>query len=218
MESTTSRYAITFLFDEKNDWLSKYLSYIDYPTTEKYAFSFSKDYKAIKKQDIVFVLGYTRILDETFLADNRLVLVVHESNLPQGKGFSPVMRQVLNGTASIPICLIQATNAVDSGDILLKSSFALNGSELYDEIRAKQAEATKQIISEFLTIYPDYSLTRQVGNESFFKKMVPKDHELDVDETIRNQFNKLRIGNNNGWPSFFLLDGKTYVIKIFKRG
>ena len=45
----------------------------------------------------MFVIGYTKILPKEFLEGNKLVLVIHESDLPKGKGFSPVQWQILEG-------------------------------------------------------------------------------------------------------------------------
>jgi len=52
-------------------------------------------------------------------------LVVHESDLPRGKGFAPVKWQILDGKKEIPVCLLETTEQVDSGDILGKYTFNL---------------------------------------------------------------------------------------------
>ena len=55
----------------------------------------------IKKFDVVFVLGFTRILKNDFLQANNQVLIVHESNLPTVRDSSPLQWQILEGKDDI---------------------------------------------------------------------------------------------------------------------
>lgn len=208
--------SITFLFDKSNDWIRPYFSKEILPDIPEYEYHFSFSPEDIVGQDIVFILGYTKILDKEFLSAQKLCLVVHESDLPKGKGFCPVQWQVLEGNSEIPICLLEAAEQVDSGDIILQKSFILDGSELYEEIRDKQGKASLDIIREFLELYPDFKREEQVGEESFYTKRTPKDGELDITKSIDSQFDLLRIGNNQEWPSFFLKNGVKYILKIEK--
>ena len=55
----------------------------------------SKNKKRFFNFDILFILGYTRFLSSNFLRKNSLNLVVHESDLPKGRGLAPVQWQLL---------------------------------------------------------------------------------------------------------------------------
>lgn len=207
---------ITFLLDKKNNWIESYLlSSVLFRNSSAHAFKISHDPLNIQGQDIVFILGYTKILNEEFLKSNALNLVVHESALPKGKGFAPVQWQILEGAKSIPVYLLEAANKVDSGDIVYKDAFELTGYELYGEIREKQAKATLEIIRKFLDIYPNFTREKQIGTETFYPKRAAKDSELDINKNIKQQFNLLRIANNEEWPSFFYYEGKKYLLKIY---
>jgi methionyl-tRNA formyltransferase len=143
-------------------------------------------------------------------------LVVHESDLPKGKGYAPIQWQLLEGRSEITISLIEAAKKFDSGDILHQLKIVFDGTELYDEIREKQAIASIDIISDFLTSYPSISRSKQIGNESYYPKRTLADGELDISKTIKENLNLLRIGNNDEWPSFFYYNGVKYILKIFK--
>ena len=217
LEKHDAKYKVSFLFDHKNNWIIKYFSQKEFADTfKKYQFNFSINYKEIKNNDIVFILGYTNILGSNFLKSNKLNLVVHESDLPKGKGFAPVQWQILEGKNIIHILLLEAGEKVDSGDIILKDEFHLEGNELYEEIRNKQALATKKLISKFLNLFPNYSKYPQKGSEAFYKKRSLKDGEINIDKSIRSQFNLLRIGNNEEWPSFFYINNSKYILKLYK--
>ena len=72
------------------------------------------------------------------------------------------------------------------------------------------------IISQFLTSYPNISCSKQIGEETFYQKRTSADGELDISKTIQENFNLLRVGNNDAWPSFFYYKGVKYILKIFK--
>jgi len=207
-------FKVAFLFDKSNNWLSSYFSNyrVDRSNVEIKLFF---DAEEIENYDVVFILGYTKILPKDFLLRNGLNLVVHGSDLPKGKGFAPIQWQLLEGKDEIKISLIEALENVDSGDVLLQDTIYFDGTELYEKIREKQVEATIKIVTKFINLYPNYDRKKQVGEESFYPKRTTLDGELDIKKSIIDNFNLLRIGNNDGWPSFFHYKGKKYVLKIF---
>ncbi len=211
------RFSVTFLLDRSNNWIEPFLRQDGFGAgAGRYTFRFSHDSDEVRDQDLVFILSYTKILPPEFLKQNRLNLVVHASDLPRGKGFAPLQWQVLAGANVIPVCLIEASEKVDAGDILLRGQIVLQGHELYEELRTAQAQAVCALVRDFLAIYPNFTRTVQQGEETFYPRRRPADAELDVDKTIREQFNLLRIGNNAEWPSFFVLNGQKYTIRIDK--
>ena len=207
---------ITFLLDTKNNWILKYLNFNSFRKYKKYNFKIKNDYKSIKNQDIVFPMNYTKILPKKFLQRNNLILVIHSSNLPQDRGFAPVSNQILKGKNTIHFSLIKAEEKVDTGNVCFRSKIRLDGTELYDELRKKQAFEFKKIINKFLKIYPNLKFKKQKGISSFNVKRTPSDSELNVHKSLKSQFNLLRICDNNKFPSFFYLKSQKYILKIFK--
>ena len=96
-------------------------------------------------------------------------LVVHESNLPKGKGWSPLTWQILEGKNKIPITLFEANSDIDGGNIF-KDFIYLQGHELIEEIRIKQALKSFNLILKFLNSNPFPSGKRQKGFQLLFKK------------------------------------------------
>lgn len=208
-------YPVTFLFDPRNNWLLPFVRDSGIATDNaKYAFSIIEDPADWQPSELTFILGYTRILPAENLARSKLNLVVHESDLPRGRGFAPVQWQILEGKNIIPVCLIEASHPVDTGDIFARDCITLTGTELFPEIRAQQARATLRLIGRFLDAYPQVTRTPQQGEPTIFRRRGKKDSELDVNRTLAEQFNLLRIADNDGWPAFFTIDGKKYVLRI----
>ena len=210
------KFKVTFLFDKSNLWFETQLRKFDFKLSHKYIFKFSKNPENIKNQNIVFPISYTKILPESFLSNNELVLIIHSSKLPKHRGFSPLQNQILENKNKIHISLIKAENKVDEGPIYIKNSFKINGTELYDEIRSVQGLQFLKIIKKFLNSYPKVKSRKQIGKGNFNKRRSIKDSKLDIKKSIKQQFNHLRINDNNNYPSFFLYKGKKYIIKIYK--
>jgi methionyl-tRNA formyltransferase len=164
--------------------------------------------------DILCLLSCTKIFKKLNL--NKHNLVVHESNLPKGKGWSPLTWQILEGANKIPVTLFEATNSVDAGQIYSQLDIELNGTELIDEIREKQAILTNQLIIDFVKLYPNNIGINQKGIETVYKKRKPEDSVLDIERPLSEQFNLLRVCDNERYPAYFELKGIKYHLKIYK--
>lgn len=207
---------VAILLDKDNNWLEKFLP-IELLQMENYSLKVFHNPAYISSFDFVFVLGFTKILKKDFLSRNKMVMIIHESELPKGKGFSPIQWQILEGKNEMKVCLINAAEKVDSGEILETEKLILDGSELYEEIRESQARVSFKLIRKFLKKFPNNSKCLQIGNSTYYRKRTNKDSELNINNSIKDNFPKLRIGNNEEWPSFFKLNGSTYILKIYKK-
>ena len=113
--------------------------------------------------------------------------------------------------------MIEAGDAFDSGDVYMQEMLDLTGYELNEELRGKQAKLTIQMCLKFVSNYEKYKMPiAQNGKESFYARRNKEDSKLDLDKPIREQFNLLRIVNNNEYPAFIELDGNRYILKIEK--
>ena len=210
------KYKATFLLDKKNKWIEIYLKNFNFKLNNKFSFKITNNYKTIKKQDLVFVLSYTKILPDSFLKRNKLTLVVHSSKLPKDRGFAPLTYRVLQNSNIIFFSLFQVVRKVDSGSIFLRTKLKLNGTELYDELRKKQAETILNLIKKFLFKYPLIKSSVQSGKTNYNKRRYPRDSELDINKNIKSQFNLMRVSDNEKFPIFFYHKSVKYILKIFK--
>ncbi len=201
------------ILTSKNQWFESYALQLSKKLRNSQIY---RSYNDIQENyDIVFILSYHQIIPQKFLDKNRHNIVIHESSLPKGKGWAPLFWQVLEGKNKIPFTMIEAGNEIDSGDIYMQEILELTNYELNKELREKQAKMIIQMCLEFVNNYEKYkALDKQSGSESFYVKRDKKDSELNIDKTIRNQFNLLRIVNNSDYPAYFVLDGNRYILKI----
>jgi len=204
---------ITILVDN-NSWILPYAEQLAAELSTSYQCKLVRSANEIPQGDICFLLGCTQIVHENILTRNQYNLVVHESNLPQNKGFAPMSWQILNGASSIPVCLLEAEKAVDSGQIWLTDTIMLNGTELHDDWRAKQGEVTLKLAKKFITDYQKLVPQIQVGESNFNPIRTPEDSELDMNKSLSDQFNLLRVVNNQDYPAFFIKDGVRYKLEV----
>ena len=170
-------------------------------------------HKEVTAGDILVLLGCERIFKDLSL--NRHNLVVHESALPKGKGWSPLTWQVLEGQKEIPITLFEASEAVDAGVIYAEGTIQLNGYELLPEIKHKQGIKTIDLVLEFLRQYPYMKGRKQKVRKHFYSRRRAEDCTLDVERSIKDQFNLLRVCDNERYPAHFYIDGYKFIVKIY---
>ncbi len=210
---------ITFLSDE-GSWKNEAVGLLSKNLREKrHKVTVLHKAEAVPKGDILFILGFFKIVPASVLRRNRTNLVVHESALPKGRGWSPVSWLVLEGARTIPLTLFEAVERVDAGKIYLRDKVKLRGDELLSEIQAKVAEKMMRLCERFVARYPGI-LKRGVaqrGRATYYPRRNPEDSRLDPAKSIARQFNLLRTVQNEVYPAYFKLRGFTYVLKIEKQ-
>lgn len=206
------------IFTPRNSWMYQYSYELSLLlTNEKYTVSLHNELLN-ETGDIAFYLSYPKILNPTQLKQFSHNIVVHFSNIPQGKGWSPASWQILEGKNTIPLTLFEATEKVDSGKIYLKDIITLDGNELVNDWRTKLGIKTITMCFQFLHSFPELKNfgTLPQGKETFYPKRTPIDSKLDPNKSLNEQFNLLRIVDNENYPAFFYHNNKKYILKIFQ--
>jgi len=169
--------------------------------------------------DILFLISVNEMIGRNLLEKYNKSLVIHASNLPKGRGWSPHIWQILEGKNEIIVTLLEAADKVDSGPIWEQKKLELEGHELADEINNKlfaiEIELMDYAVLNFGKVKPRWQNDEP---PSIYRKRTPKDSQLDPNKTIVQQFNLLRVVDNQRFPAFFDLYGYCYEIQIKKRG
>jgi UDP-2,4-diacetamido-2,4,6-trideoxy-beta-L-altropyranose hydrolase len=211
-----ARLRLAFVSDE-DSWLNAFLpSLKEEFEAEGHEVCWLHDPAALPEVDIAFLLSLSRIVQAEILRRNAHNLVVHESALPEGRGWSPLTWQVIEGREEIPVSLIEAGERVDSGDIYAQKPIRLTGNELVSELREQQAAATLALCRAFVGRYPFIcdDARPQAGAPSYYPRRRPADSRLDPDKTLREQFNLLRVADPDRYPAFFELAGRRYEVRL----
>lgn len=205
---------IQLLVDNPNSWIMPYAELLKIRLESSgHEVFLHHIHSHIKRGDILVLLSCERKFKSLNLNNHNLV--VHESDLPKGKGWSPITWQILEGKNEITVSLFEAVEDIDAGPIYLQKKIHLNGTELIDEIKHLQGEVTLELLIDFIENVDNVASNEQIGDSTFYPRRGIKDSELDINKTILEQFNLLRICDNERYPAWFELQGKKFTIKIY---
>jgi len=207
---------ITILTDNPNSWIIPYVEDLKKELNENHKLHHVYNTSDIAGGDIMLILSCENILKKEFLQLHKSNIVVHPSKLPQGKGWSPLAWQVLEGLNKIPVSLFEAVEDVDAGDVYIVDYIELKGHELNDEIKHKQGLLTIKMIKQYINKFNTIKGIPQSGEESFYPRRKQKENELNINKTIAEQFNLLRVVDNERYPAHFYIGDQKYIIKIYK--
>ena len=169
----------------------------------------------IEQGDICFILSCISIMNDGYLALNKNNIIVHASDLPKGKGFSPMQWQVLEGKDDIVLTMFEANKEFDAGPVYFKRKLHLKGTELYLEMREKLGSLMIEMCLTYVENIEKMVPQEQTGNETFYHRRTTKDDELDIKKTIEEQFNHFRIADNENHPLHFKYKNQKYILKIY---
>jgi UDP-2,4-diacetamido-2,4,6-trideoxy-beta-L-altropyranose hydrolase len=216
---TSQKFSLRFVTDE-DSWINAYLPQFIFECLQTgHHVAWGHEVEGLTSADFCFYLSCGRKIQLETRKMFRHNLIVHESNLPAGKGWSPLTWQVLEGKKDIPVSLLEAEEKIDSGKIYAQTQITLRGTELVEEIRAKQAAATFQLCYQFLEEYPQivHAARAQSGQESFYPRRTPKDSELDLEKSLASQIPVLRVVDNMRYPAWFHYQGEQYILHVLKK-
>jgi len=166
--------------------------------------------------EIAFYLGCVKITPPEVLARNKRNLVVHASDLPKGRGFSPLTWQIIEGLNAFPICLILANERVDEGPIVYRQLIELRGDELLAELHDVVGDFHVSLAMRYLKEPQEPQSKKQTGEPTYYKRRCPEDSRLDPHKSIAEQFNQLRTVDNEKYPAFMDFLGCRYILKVKK--
>ena len=166
--------------------------------------------------DFLFLVSCHQVIRKPVRDLFRHTLVLHASALPKGKGMSPHIWQILQGVDRLCVTLLNAEDALDSGDIWNQIDVPFDGTELHDEINRKLFDAELALMSWALANCDDSRPRGQVGEASFFRKRTPADSRIDPQRPLAESFDLLRVADPDRYPAFFEYRGCKYRIRIDK--
>ena len=167
---------------------------------------------------LLFLVSCSEIIKQEDRDKYLATLVLHASDLPQGRGWSPHIWEIASGADSITLSLLEAEDKVDSGRIWAKVSIVVPRHALWDEINHLLFTAEVDLID--LAVKNFGSLTPQLQEENqlatYYPKRTPQDSQLDPNKTIVEQFNQIRVCDPKRFPAFFEHLGQRYILKLEK--
>ena len=189
------------------DWIAARPAY-------KHTILISYSHDEITQADVIFLLSYPRIVPQSFLDQFPLTIVLHASDLPIGRGWSPHTWQILEGSESITISAISAAEALDTGDIWCKTNIHIPPSALYHEINDLLFNAEFILVEQTLTMVHngDKPVPQDSRTPTYYPRRRPSDSEVNPLSSIDSIFNLLRVSDPIRFPVYFYKNGVRYTL------
>lgn len=169
--------------------------------------------------EILFLISCHEIIRDDVRARYDATLVIHASDLPLGRGWSPHIWQILDGKPQVPVSLIEAEDVLDSGAIWAQTAFRVEGHETFNEINAKLFDSELELMDFALTNFGKVTPRPQDGRApTHYRQRTPEDSRIDPARSIADQFDLLRVADPQRFPAFLEFRGHRYVICIMKDG
>ena len=183
-----------------------------------HSISIIRSLSQITDGDFLFLVSCNEFVDRKVTERFKHALVLHASDLPKGRGWSPHIWELLDGADCITVSLLDVAAAIDSGDIYKKITVDIPRSALWDEINDLLFAAEIQLIEfairnfENLKKYPQNSGIQV----NYHPKRNPRDSEIDPNKSISEQFDLIRVCDPNRFPAYFHYRGEAYKIILEK--
>jgi methionyl-tRNA formyltransferase len=173
--------------------------------------------KKLVSGEILFLISCSEIISKLEIGKYKKTLVIHASDLPTGRGWSPHVWEIINGATDITLSLLEAKDKVDTGDIWKKVSVLIPKTALFDEINELIFNAEIELMSFAISNYNTIKPKKQPNiGSTYWPKRSPKDSEIDTNKGISEQFDLIRVCDPDRFPAFFYKDGEKFNITIKK--
>ena len=158
------------------------------------------------KPEKIFIPHWSYLIPSNIYTEFECV-VFHMTDLPYGRGGSPLQNLIIRGHKHTKISAIRVSSGIDTGDVYLKKFLSLKGTakEIYIGATAIIEKMIVKIIQN--KIYPK----PQTGEVVEFKRRKPNDGNISKLEDIGLIYDYIRMLDCDGYPNAFI---ETDSIKI----
>ena len=168
--------------------------------------------------DILFLVSCSEIIRQEDRCKYQKCLVLHASDVPKGRGWSPHIWEIIRGSQAITLTLMEADDNIDCGKIWKKTNFLVPKHALWDEINSRLFEAEIDMI-DFAT--SNFHIVKPVAQSleikpTYFKRRTPDDSQFDPKLPFVDVFDQIRVCDSERFPAFFDLHGHRYKLTLEK--
>ena len=149
--------------------------------------------------DKVFIPHWSYIIPND-IWENYECIVFHMTDLPYGRGGSPLQNLIVRGHEETIISALLVNEGIDTGKIYLKQPLSLLGTA--EEIFIRSANLIEQMIIKIIEESPKPK--PQEGTPTLFKRRKQSESSINQLESIEEVFDYIRMLDCEGYPSAFL--------------
>jgi methionyl-tRNA formyltransferase len=168
--------------------------------------------------DFLFLVSCAEIIKKEHRENYRHALVLHASDLPKGRGWSPHVWEITQGGEAITLSLLEAEDKVDTGLIWLKQNIPIDKTMLWDEVNELLFEAEIELMNEVVERNNQIKPFQQDPDikPTYHRKRTPEDSRVDPESSIADQFDLIRMCDPYRYPAWVELHGQKYKLVLEK--
>ncbi|HEG43589.1 MAG TPA: methionyl-tRNA formyltransferase [Phycisphaerales bacterium] len=152
----------------------------------------------------IFFPHWSWIIPEE-IYNNFECVVFHMTDLPFGRGGSPLQNLIVCGLQETKISAIRVVNDIDAGPVYLKSDLSLEGTATEIFIRGSEVVFGKMIPK---MLRKDIKPTPQEGEAILFKRRTPDQSDISDLGNISEIYDYIRMLDGEGYPNAFVETGR----------
>ena len=160
---------------------------------------FNLEYLRAIKTDVIFIPHWSYIIPNDIF-ENYECIVFHMTDLPFGRGGSPLQNLISRGIYSTKISALKVDKGIDTGDVYLKENLELDGTATDIFERANHI-IQKMIIS---ILQNKIKPVPQKGNVTIFKRRKPHQSNIIELKTLQKVYDYIRMLDADGYPKAYL--------------
>lgn len=209
---------ITVLCSDAVHPVNTYLNAWVNEVSENHSISIVRSRTELTSGDFLFLVSCSEIIKAEHRESYRHTLVLHASDLPKGRGWSPHVWELIQGGEVITLSLLEAEDKVDTGRIWLKKLIPIKKTALWDEVNHLLFEAEIKLMNEALVGYDQIKPYPQDPEieATYHRKRIPEDSRIDPESIIADQFDLIRMCDPDRYPAWFELHGQKYKLVMEK--
>lgn len=167
-----------------------------YTTSEEFTINNVRNFNP----DYIFMPHWSYIVSKE-ITDNYACVVFHMTDLPYGRGGSPLQNLIVRGHKETKISAIKVTQKLDGGPVYMKRPLSLEGSA--QEIFVRCADIIfREMLPVFLTekVEPE----PQEGEPAVFQRRKPEDGQITSDMELDKIYDYIRMLDAEGYPRAYM--------------
>lgn len=160
---------------------------------------FSEENLSALNPEYVFIPHWSHIISEQIFSKFNCV-VFHMTDLPYGRGGSPLQNLIVRGHKETMISAIRVEAGIDTGPVYLKRPLSLEGTarEIFERSSLVIEEMIGEIIVNQIRPVP------QTGNATVFKRRSKEDGNIKSLTETSTVFDYIRMLDCEGYPKAFV--------------
>ena len=162
------------------------------------------DLKKIKFSNpkVIFFIHWSKLISSSVF-NKYTCIQFHASNLPKGRGGSPIQNQILLGKKKTKLTAFQVSKNLDAGPICQQRNLSLKGNanQIFIRLEKTALLMIKKIISKKKLVFKS-----QKGSPSYFKRRNAKQSLINFKKikSFDKLYDFLRMLDADGYPNDYI--------------